>query len=481
MDKIFHKDFIKPGKVFENIYFVGIRSASTHIIDTNDGLILIDPGYPETLWIVLDNIKELGFDPKNIKIILMSHGHIDHAGATKELAMLTGAKTYIGKEDYKMAIGEDPSSYARSLEERKKIIFYPDILLSDGDVVSLGNTNILCLETPGHTKGTLSFFFDVTKDGKVYKAGMHGGVGTNTLTKNFLEKFNMPFENRDIFLRSLEYAATQNVDIFLGNHVGNNDTEEKLIKVANGDEFAFYTPHEWPKFLNRIKNKLNTLIKEENIMENTVLTILKEKMIIIVRGVERDKLIPFAEAVYNGGARIIECTFDSTGATPDQETAEKIKLLVDHFGDKMLIGAGTVLTEKQVELTKKAGGKFIISPDTNPQVIAKTKKENLVSIPGALTPSEAVAAHNAGADFVKLFPIGRMGSGYIKDVKAPLSHIKFLAVGGVNAENIAEYLKNGASGVGIGSDIANKKLIAENKFEEIENTTRKYIEAINSL
>lgn len=277
MNKIFHKDFIKPGKVFENIYFVGIRSASTHIIDTTDGLILIDPGYPETLWIVLDNIKELGFNPMDIKIILMSHGHIDHAGATKELALITGAKTYIGKEDYEMAIGKEMSSYARSSQEREKIAFNPDILLSDGDIVSLGDTNVLCLETPGHTKGTISFFFDVTKNGKVYKAGMHGGVGTNTLTKSFLEKFNLPFENREIFLKSLEYASTQKVDIFLGNHVGNNNTEEKLIRVANGDEFAFYTPHEWPEFLNRIKNKLNILVKEESSIENTVSLVSKEK------------------------------------------------------------------------------------------------------------------------------------------------------------------------------------------------------------
>lgn len=214
-------------------------------------------------------------------------------------------------------------------------------------------------------------------------------------------------------------------------------------------------------------------------MENTVTSILKEKMIIIVRGIERKKLIPFAEAVYRGGAKILECTFDSTGNTPDEEIAENIKLLTEHFGDKMLIGAGTVLTEKQVELTKKAGGKFIISPDTNPAVIKRTKKENLVSIPGALTPSEAVRAHNAGADFVKIFPIGKMGSGYIKDIKAPLSHIKFLAVGGVNAENIADFLKNGASGVGIGSDIANKKLITENNFDAIEKNAKKYIDAIN--
>ena len=219
MNKILHKDYINPGKVFENVYFVGIRSASTHIIDTTDGLILIDPGYPETLWIVLDNIKELGFNPMDIRIILMSHGHIDHAGAAKELARLTGAKTYIGKEDYQMAIGKEMSSYARSSQERERIAFSPDTLLSDRDIVSLGNTNVLCLETPGHTKGTLSFFFDIIKNGKVYRAGMHGGVGTNTLTKSFLEKYNHPFENRKIFLHSLEYASTQNVDIFLGNHV----------------------------------------------------------------------------------------------------------------------------------------------------------------------------------------------------------------------------------------------------------------------
>ena len=203
-------------------------------------------------------------------------------------------------------------------------------------------------------------------------------------------------------------------------------------------------------------------------MLKTIEKILKEKVIVIVRGVAREDLLPFAEAVYRGGIRLLECTFDATGTVTDEQIADNIKMLVDHFGDKMLIGAGTVLTEKQVELVKSVGGKFIISPDTNPDIIRKTKEMGLVSIPGAFTPSEAAAAHRAGADFVK-------------DVKAPLSHIRFLAVGGVNADNMAEYHNAGALGFGIGSDIVNKKHIADGNFTAIEASARKYIDALERV
>lgn len=220
------------------------------------------------------------------------------------------------------------------------------------------------------------------------------------------------------------------------------------------------------------------IINEENSMQNTIDTILKEKIIVIVRGIDKDKMFAFAEAAYNGGIRLLECTYDATGNTPDEDIANSIKLLVEHFDGRMLIGAGTVLTEKQVELTKSAGGRFIISPDTNPAVIAKTKKLGLVSIPGAVTPSEAVTAHNAGADFVKLFPIASMGAKYLKDIKAPLSHIRFLAVGGVNTDNMTDYLRAGAHGFGIGSDIANKQFIEANDFAAIEKIARRYVEQI---
>ena len=134
-------------------------------------------------------------------------------------------------------------------------------------------------------------------------------------------------------------------------------------------------------------------------MRNEVIkTIEKEKIITIVRGVKREDLIPLAEAMYKGGIRLMEITYDATGKTPDEETAENIKMLAEHFKGRMFIGAGTVIRENQVELTKEAGGMFIISPDTYEGVIKKTRELSLVSIPGALTPTEIQTAHRAGAD-----------------------------------------------------------------------------------
>lgn len=140
--------------------------------------------------------------------------------------------------------------------------------------------------------------------------------------------------------------------------------------------------------------------------------------------------------------------------------------MAKYFEVKMYIGAGTVLTEKQVELTKNAGGCFIISPDTCGEVIKKTRELEMVSVPGALTPSEIQQAHRYGADFVKLFPITNLGTEYVKAVKAPLSHIKFLAVGGIN-ENNMDYLKAGVSGFGVGSNIVDNKLVEKCDFSSI--------------
>ncbi len=212
--------------------------------------------------------------------------------------------------------------------------------------------------------------------------------------------------------------------------------------------------------------------------EKIIESIEKNKIIVIVRGVEREKLIPLAEAMYNGGIRLLEVTFSANGKVTDEETTGNIKMLTEHFGDRMYIGAGTVLSEKQVELVKKAGGKFIISPDTNETVIKKTRELGLVSMPGALTPTEIQAAHIAGADFVKLFPVSNLGADYVKAIKAPLSHIKLLAVGGINDENMAEYIEAGVSGFGIGSNITDKKLIANGEFDKITALARKYVAAL---
>ena len=135
-------------------------------------------------------------------------------------------------------------------------------------------------------------------------------------------------------------------------------------------------------------------------MNNIFESVKKNKIIVIVRGVAKEKLIPLAEAMYNGGIRHIECTYQANGSISDEEIADNIYMLAEYFGDKMYVGAGTVLTKKQVELPKQAGGKFIISPDANEEVIRYTKEIGLISMPGALTPTEIAAAKRAGADFV---------------------------------------------------------------------------------
>lgn len=211
-------------------------------------------------------------------------------------------------------------------------------------------------------------------------------------------------------------------------------------------------------------------------MRDEIIKSIKDnKIIVIVRGVETDKLIPLAKAMYEGGIRLIEITYSADKAVSDEDTAANIKMLCDYFDGKMLIGAGTVLTEKQVELTKNAGGKFIISPDTNEAVIKKTVELSMVSIPGALTPTEIRKAHRIGADFVKIFPITNMGPEYVKAVKAPLSNINLLAVGGVNENNMSEYLNVGISGFGVGANIVNKKMLDANDYDGIRNLAKVYV------
>ena len=210
-------------------------------------------------------------------------------------------------------------------------------------------------------------------------------------------------------------------------------------------------------------------------MQKTINKILEEKVIMIVRGVDPEKVTELAEALYRGGVRLMECTYDATGKTPDETVAKTIETLVKRFDGRMLIGAGTVLTEKQVALTAKAGGRFIISPDVNPDVIKATKASGMVSIPGGLTPTEATTANRAGADFVKLFPISQNGAGYVKALCAPLSHIQFLAVGGVTVETALDYIKNGAKGVGMGLGADDKAAIEREDWGYIEQKYRKLI------
>ena len=210
-------------------------------------------------------------------------------------------------------------------------------------------------------------------------------------------------------------------------------------------------------------------------MKNETIKIIEEnKIITIIRGVSKEKIVPTVQALYDGGMRLVEVTFDQSGKFSKEYTMELISTLSKEFEGRMCIGAGTVMSEEQVVAAYEAGAKYIISPDTNEAVIRKTTELGLVSIPGSFSPTEAAFAHRCGADFVKMFPAGELGMSYIKAVKAPLSHIKMLAVGGVDEKNLKDFLALGISGVGIGSGVVKKDLIEKGEFDKITELAKAY-------
>lgn len=215
-------------------------------------------------------------------------------------------------------------------------------------------------------------------------------------------------------------------------------------------------------------------------MRNRIIQeILDRKIISIVRGVEPEKILRIAEALYEGGVTLIEVTFNQKEPNSWSQTAAAIAAIREAMGDKMFVGAGTVTSVELVEMAAKAGAGYIISPDTDAAVIARTKELGLVSLPGAYTPTEAKQAHNAGADFVKLFPCVGDAPAYLKAVCAPMSHIQFLAVGGVNADNVADFLKAGAVGIGAGSCLVNKKWVDAGEYHKITEEAKRFVANIS--
>jgi 2-dehydro-3-deoxyphosphogluconate aldolase/(4S)-4-hydroxy-2-oxoglutarate aldolase len=201
--------------------------------------------------------------------------------------------------------------------------------------------------------------------------------------------------------------------------------------------------------------------------EAIIQSVLENKLIAIVRGVYGEDCVSLAKALCAGGIKLLEVTFDQSNEALWEKTADTIRMLNRQLGDQMTFGAGTVTSVELVNIAKDAGAQFIVSPDCDPAVIRATVDAGMVSMPGALTPTEVLQAHKAGADFVKLFPAGNLGPGYLKSVAAPINHVKLLAVGGVNENNIKDFLNAGAVGAGIGGNLVNKTWIAEGKFQEI--------------
>lgn len=201
-------------------------------------------------------------------------------------------------------------------------------------------------------------------------------------------------------------------------------------------------------------------------MNEVVQFIEDNKVMVICRGLYNEDLMKVVDALYAGGVRLAEVTFDQNDPDAVEKTSGAIRQLKEKYPD-MKVGSGTVTSVEQVKATKEAGGEFCLSPNVNVEVIKATKEEDLVSIPGALTPTEILQAHEAGADIVKIFPAGWLGLRYLKDIKGPINHVKFLAAAGVNEENFADYLKAGYCAAGISGRLLDKKVIEQQNYAEL--------------
>jgi len=193
----------------------------------------------------------------------------------------------------------------------------------------------------------------------------------------------------------------------------------------------------------------------------------------VVRTATAEGAIKAIEAIYRGGVRAAEITMTVPGAI---RALEKV---ADQFGDKIVLGAGTVLDPETARACMLAGAEFFVTPSLKISTIEMVKRYSKVICPGALTPTEVLTAWDAGADIVKIFPCGNVGGPkYIKALRGPFPHIEMIPTGGVNLETAGEFLKAGACAVAVGGELVDAKTIKEGRFDVIEERTRQYLAAI---
>jgi 2-dehydro-3-deoxyphosphogluconate aldolase/(4S)-4-hydroxy-2-oxoglutarate aldolase len=207
--------------------------------------------------------------------------------------------------------------------------------------------------------------------------------------------------------------------------------------------------------------------------EKAMKLIYDTALIPIIRVESADIAFKVADAFLQGGVSIIEVTMSVPGAI------EVVKELVEKFGDKVLIGSGTVVNGKMAEEVINAGCEFIVSPNYSLDLIETAMKHDKPIIPGALTPTEIYNAYAMGADAVKVFPCGMVGGAeYLKAIRGPLPHIPLVPTGGVELDSAGPMLKAGAFALGVGGAITDKKAIKEGRYEVITENVRKFLEIV---
>lgn len=264
MHQRFHEPWTlaqKPFKVIENVYFVGNTWVSVYLIDTPEGLILIDCAYEENLYLLIDSIRGLGFDPKDIRHLLISHGHFDHCGAARQLQEMSNCEIWINEKDaYFFTERRDLIAFEDRVPE-----FRIDHYYDSDQSICFGGMTIWPVPCSGHTPGTTSFFFEVEHEGRKLTVAMHGGLGTNTLSKEDLLTNGWPLSFQQGYLDMLRQMKRRSVDVLIPSHAGHAKTYPFFDIAAQDDGTGngFIRPNAWREMLEIKEQEMLALLERE--------------------------------------------------------------------------------------------------------------------------------------------------------------------------------------------------------------------------
>lgn len=256
--------YMHPFQMYGNLYYVGDNWVCVHLIDTGEGLLLIDGGNCGATAMLIQSIWEAGFNPADVKWMILSHGHVDHIGAAVFFKKMFGTQLLLGAPDAKMFEENPEQSVIQESTDYADTLFKPDVLIQDNDVMTFGNTTIQFYLVPGHTAGCIACFFDIHGEQGTKRAGYYGGFGFNTLLREFLKEIGDPtYQMRQTYLDSLKKVRDQPVDVFMGNHTNNNKlVEKRLYMQEHPGENPFIDNKAWASYLDEKRDSLLSFMKD---------------------------------------------------------------------------------------------------------------------------------------------------------------------------------------------------------------------------
>lgn len=253
--------WMDPFRIFGPLYYVGDKVVCVHLLDTGEGLILFDSGFPHAAGQLLKSISVLGFHPKDIKYVIHSHEHFDHFGATRMLQTEFGCKTVIhrlGAETFRLHPHHTEIQASRCPDAS---LFIPDIELADTGEIRLGNAAISCVHTPGHSAGSMTYFFNVEEAGLSLRVGLCGVNGNLTLHPGRLLKYGIPLSAGEEYLASIEKMKKEKVDIALDTHPRPKGLiPRRAAMLEDPSRNPFIDPDAWGSNLEDYRSRYKELL-----------------------------------------------------------------------------------------------------------------------------------------------------------------------------------------------------------------------------